>query len=86
MLEDIYFSPTQQRLIDLLADGQPHLRSHLVAELHDELADRITLKSYLRRLRVKLRPRGQDIIAQSLHRRIYYRHVRLLNGPPKGGF
>ena len=66
----------QEDMLKVLSDGLPHSRE----ELH-----RCCLPSGLKsvrdnmsRIRARLRPIGQDIICELVHRKICYRHVRLL--------
>lgn len=73
------FTPTQKVILTVLSDGKPHLRQELVDCLDDPLADRLTLKPVLYRLRKKLRPQGQEIVAVLQNMRVHYRHVRLLH-------
>lgn len=72
------YTPTQQRILNVLADGMPHLRIELLGCLHDELGDRTNLYPHLSRLRTLLRPQGQDIVCELQRRRVAYRWVRLL--------
>ena len=76
------FTKTQQALLQLLSDGQPHPRKDLIACLGDSLADRFTLNRALKNLRPKLRTRPEDIICELKHKGIHYRHVKLLAPPP----
>ncbi len=73
------FTPTQKDILNVLSDGRPHLRQELIDCLDDPLADRLTLKPVLYRLRKKLRPKGQDIKAVLQNMRVHYMHVRLLH-------
>lgn len=74
------WTPTQRRMLAVLADGQPHHKSELQACLPDELS---TIYMHVSNIRAKLRPQGQDIICEYRHQTIYYRHVRLLSSPYK---
>ncbi len=83
------FTPTQQRILELLEDGMPHHRKELIACLNDELADRILLNQRLCALRKKLRPEGHEIICELGKKTIWYRHVLLIGKyvaviPPAG--
>lgn len=75
------YTPTQRRMLAVLADGMPHAPADLLACLWDSQATIENVRSHLSLLRKKLRPRGQDVVAQTIHRRTYYRHVRLLTSP-----
>lgn len=72
------FTPTQQAMLRVLADGCTHTREELHACLPDELSQPASIHPHLVRLRKILRPKGQDIICQLLNRKVHYRHVRLL--------
>lgn len=73
------FTPTQKRILAVLADGDAHTPEELLKCLDDELADIPTLQVHICRIRKVLRPAGQDIIAEYVRRDCRYRHVRLLN-------
>lgn len=75
------FTPTQQRMVDLLSDGLPHSRHELHACLNDELQPLIHITPHLTLIRKVLRPKGQDIICEIYNRTVHYRHVRLLHNP-----
>ena len=71
-------TPTEQRLFDLLEDGKPH-KPEVLLPLIDELADRNTLYVHLCRLRAKLRPHDEEIVAQSLGKGgIAYRRMKVI--------
>lgn len=72
------FTPTQQRLIDVLADGMAHSRFELRDAIDGEYTALGTVQFHLSIIRRKLRPIGQDIICELVNRRICYRHIRLL--------
>lgn len=74
------FTPTQKRILDVLADGLPHRRDELLDCLDDPLCStRENLQAHLTRLRVKLRPAGHDIICQLLNNCLHYRHIVMLS-------
>lgn len=72
------FTPTQRRILTILADGLPHKFEELQRSLPDDLGDRNALNRHLCAIRLKIRARGEDIICQFLNRQRQYRHVRLL--------
>lgn len=72
------FTPTQQAMLDVLADGLPHTFDELHACLLDDLSQISTIQFHISNLRKVLRPLGQDIICEVANRRKYYRHIRLL--------
>ena len=71
-------TPTQRRMLALLADGKPHCRQALHALLWDEHGRLSNIQPHLSHLRKFLRPHRQEIICEIVHRRICYRWVRLL--------
>lgn len=72
------FSPIQMRMIEILADGQPHHRDQLFECMENPMNSRAALWFHLGVIRKHLRPRGQNIICELIHRAIYYRHVQLI--------
>ena len=75
----IAWTPTQQRLLAVLADGQPHTRAELRAQLHDELGSPSNLWYHVHQIRRRLPP-GETIVCEIHRSTIKYRHVRLLTG------
>ena len=71
------FTPTQKRILTVLADGYRHSREEL-RRCIDEYSELTTLRMHLSYLRTKLHRRGEDIICELYQRGIHYRHVRLL--------
>ena len=78
------FTPTQQRIVDVLQDGQPHHRNELFQCLNDDLTTYTTLKVHLCNIRKVLRPLGQDVICELSGQQVYYRLARLLASPYDG--
>jgi hypothetical protein len=73
------FTSTEQRILAVLGDGERHRQSELQAVLDDELASKGSVFTHLSRIRVKLRPIGQDIICEFNNRRIFYRWIRRID-------
>lgn len=71
------FTPTEQRILELLADGLPHTRKELMSCLFDELSSQGALRVRLCNLNIKLERRGQRVVCE-LRKGVFYRHVRLL--------
>jgi hypothetical protein len=73
-------TPTQRRILAVLADGLGHRKAELWACLGDEKATKFVLATHLCNLRKKLRPRGYDIVAVRTNEgpHPHYRWVRLL--------
>jgi hypothetical protein len=57
-------TPTQRRMLSLLADGLPHTREELHACLNDEQADLSSIQGPISNLRKLMRPHGHDIICE----------------------
>jgi hypothetical protein len=74
------WTPTQRRIINLLADGLPHARGELRRCLHDELGDESNVRFHIHRIRRQL-PSHEAIVCEIWRGRITYRHVRLLTAP-----
>ena len=76
------YTPTQQAILKVLADGKPHKRGELIACLPDPLnRTPNNLKPHLAALRRLLRPQGGDIVCVLRYRQIHHQHVRRLLGP-----
>ncbi len=83
-MEQPKYTPTQQRMLAVLADGMRHTKEELISCLWDEMGTIGTVNVHLTYLRKILRPMGQDIICENDgRRRNGYRHVRLLKSPYK---
>lgn len=77
-------TPTQRRLFDVLADGQPHT----LQELHqclDHLTGVRTVSVHLTAMRKVLRPAGLDVFSRTVRgHEATYHLVRLLASPYRG--
>ena len=71
------FTPTEQRMIDVLADGKPHRREELHACLGDELQPLTAIQMHICKMRKKLV--GHDILCVARNRSYYYQHVRIIS-------
>ncbi len=71
------FTPTEQRILNLLSDGLPHSREEIRHCLSDELAPKAAIRPHIASIRRVLRLLGEDIICE-INPKICYRHVRLL--------
>lgn len=71
------WTPTQQKLIDALADGLPKSPEELHAAIGGYGAVK-NIWAHLSAIRKKLRPRGQDIVCVYQKRKLHYLHVGLL--------
>lgn len=68
---NVQFTDTEQRLMNLLNDGNGHPASQLRAAIPDELAGKTALQAHLSRIRVKLRGERMDILYRN-HVDAYY--------------
>ena len=71
------YTPTEQKILQVLSDGMSHERCELYACLMDPESKPTSIRQRISSLRKKLRPKGEDVICE-LNRGIYYRHVRML--------
>ena len=82
----MHYTPTEQRIIDLLSDGLPHTRADVIKCLKDHLADFNTLAVHMFNLRRKVRPCGQDILLVYRKGGYHYQYVILLSGKDPLGY
>ena len=76
------FTPLERRMLDLLSDGLPHLRSELHACCEDELSRPASaVGQRLSKIRKKIRPVGEDIICRLYHGKLHYQHIKVLSNP-----
>lgn len=68
------YTPTQRRILAVLADGLCHSAEELRGCLEDDLAGPTALRYHISEVRHKLEQRGQSIVFRSGG----YRQVRLL--------
>lgn len=76
MSNQTVYSPTRQKIMDLLADGQRHTREELRNCLFDELGVATNIHAHLTGLRQQLRPFGEDISCTSVSGQRYYQKVK----------
>jgi DNA-binding response OmpR family regulator len=55
------FTPTEQKILNTLADGRPHSIDELMQCLWDELSARSAIFKHIHSIRRKLEPHGQYI-------------------------
>jgi DNA-binding CsgD family transcriptional regulator len=79
------FTPTEERMLAVLSDGDRHKKEELKACLADELAESPQIVNFhICNIRKKLQTKGQSIICEKgWGRQLYYRQVRLLANPYK---
>ena len=71
------FTPTEQRMMLVLGDGQYHLIEELRRCLGDEMQPNIRVRVYVFKLRQKLHVINQDIATERRFWKTYLRLVRL---------
>ncbi len=70
------FTPTEERILKVLADGDRHTYEEMLKEcMEDELATRSNLRQHVYNLRAKLRLIQHEILCEVYYKRKYYRHV-----------
>jgi hypothetical protein len=79
-MPDLDLTPTQQRVLELLADGEPHEPREIRTLLPEDLGPLVNVRQHLSRLRRRLRPVGQDIRFERLGLQVAYRLVSLSQG------
>ena len=83
----IKYTPTEQRIIDLLSDGLMHSSNELLGCLEgaDELS-KSAVRQHIFNMRRKMAEAAEYISCEVYSGRLYWRHVRLIvtpeNGPP----
>lgn len=70
------FTPTQERIVRVLADGRGHKREELMRCLDDPMATKQDLYQRISDLRRKLLNRNLDVVFVCEGRRRFYRLVR----------
>jgi hypothetical protein len=68
------FTPIEQKIFDLLRDGETHHRSQLLELLDNEMAIYQNLFNHITNIRRKIQPNGLDLLC----RRSNYRLVRFI--------
>lgn len=83
MTDGVRFTPTEQRIVDLLSDGRYHTLEEMRRVMGDELADTCTVTVHLFRIRKKIKPHHQAILREKTgpDNVFRYRHVRILASP-----
>lgn len=79
------FTPTEQRMMDVLGDGLPHTAKELHACLMDELGPVRNITTHLSNIRKKLARHGQGVaMMENGNARTVYRLVRFLASATDG--
>lgn len=72
------FTPTEQRLFDVLKDQLMHQPDELRRCLVDELGPDVNIAVHISKMRVKIRP-THEIISRRINNILYYRYVRVIS-------
>ena len=75
-LEEIRFTPTQRRIVDLLSDGEPHDKAEMRLCLYDDLGGDNNVHYHICQIRKLLLPVGYLIMIQFRGRTPLYRLVQ----------
>lgn len=78
-MTDNGFTKTQNAILAVLSDGQPHTREELHRCLPDDMTEMSAVRVHVCNIRKVLRLKGQDIVCELKNGRIHYRHVRILS-------
>jgi len=70
-------TPTHHKILEALADGEPHDVDSLRKCLWDDMSKNSTLQYHVSILRKILRARGEEILCERVDNHIHYRHVRI---------
>lgn len=86
MLTETELTPTQQKLFNLLSDGQRHHKNEMLEllDLTYDRSDKLNLVMHISKLRKKILGRGLKIAMESYKQRWYYILVRNLPSPNDG--
>lgn len=84
----MHLRPTEQRILDLLSDGQRHTREEIKGLLDDELADMVTVRIHVSNLRKKIAAKGENVVVsrQTVDGKVVTRYqlMRVLASPYDG--
>ena len=69
------FTPTQQKIMNLLSDGEPHGKIDIYNCLPYELGQLNSVHRHLTHIRRKLKPKGEGILCVIVNRKLAYRYV-----------
>lgn len=78
-MTDVSFTPTEERILEVLGDGVRHKRKELHRCLSDELTNVKTIQFHLSKIRQKIRPMGRDIVCIFNNQTIWYQMVQVLD-------
>jgi DNA-binding response OmpR family regulator len=76
-MTDLDLTPTERKILGLLADGADHVPREIHALLVDDLGPLANIRKHLSRLRKKLRPHDQDIRFERVGPHVSYRLISL---------
>lgn len=74
--KQVSFTPTERRILEVLADGHAHPREQLLTCLLDDQARPSMLQRHISNLRQKLSAKQETIICELRAGTIHYRRIR----------
>ena len=80
-LKGVRFTPTQQRIMDLLSDGELHSKQEIFKCLSDDLSQPGAIHCQITLIRNKIRAEGYAIMIQFRDRVPQYALVKTLKEP-----
>lgn len=72
-MDQFDFTPTETRIMNILADGEPHPQTDLQKCLYDELGARSNIRMHILNIRRKLEREGKSVFIQFKKRKLCYR-------------
>jgi len=69
------FTETEQKMLDVLADGEPHTYKELQGCLYDEQGTYRNVARHMSRIRKRLKKKGETIVCVWHKRKHCYQHV-----------
>lgn len=73
----IRFTPTQLKIVQLLADGKPHTRKEIHDLLWDEQSPITAIRAHITNCRKMLRVLGEEIVCELYESKVHYRRVKV---------
>ncbi len=79
-MKDEKYTNVEQRILEVLADGERHHNKQLQDCLDDEYGEgkAKTIRVHMAHIRKKLRRKGHDIVCVFYYGKWYYQHIVLL--------
>lgn len=71
------FTPTEQRIFNVLKDQMMHTTDEIRGQLSDELTSDDTIAVHISHMRPKVRP-SHEFISRRINGVLYYRYIRVI--------